>query len=170
MQRSALLLTCVLLAVGPASAKVASIEFSDLVEASELIGVGEVTAVRKTIFGKRIAKAEIVESWKGAASTIEFLASPTWICDITGASVGEKLVLFLARTKKGRDRFEILWAGRGGMPLRETETGVVVDFWPEVLFPDDATTLDGPEPDFAFIRSIRLADLRAMVEESSGPP
>lgn len=162
---SALILTCWLLAT-PSFAKVAQVELSELVAASDLIGVGRVTAVRRTILGKRVARAQIVENWKGVSSEVEFLASPTWICDITTASVGDTLVFFLARAR-GR-RYEVLHAGRGLMPVRETTAGPVADFWPDVQLPAEVATLDGPDLEADFIRSVALDVLRSLVGVGQG--
>ncbi len=142
-------------------ASVAHIELAELVEASDLVGVGEVTGVRRTLLGRRIARLQVVENWKGAATEVEFVASPSWICDITTASVGDTLVFFLARGR-GR-RYEVLHAGRGLMPVRETTAGPVADFWPDAQLPDDVATLDGPDIEVDFIRSVALDALRSLV-------
>jgi hypothetical protein len=160
--RALLLLGCVLSTAAPVVAKVAAVDLAAMVEASDLIGLAEVTAVRRTLLGKRVAKAEFIENWKGRAATAEFVASPSWACDIAEATVGETVVLFLARLRE-RDRHQIVVAGRGRMPVRDATVGRLADVWPEVLLPEDTPTYDGPEPEYRFIRSIRLRDLEALV-------
>src|SRR5688572_17287547 len=86
-----------------AFAKVASISFEQLVQNSDIIVVAKVESVSHPLIGKRYAKAKVMEVWKGTQTErVEFLASPTWTCDISEAKKGETVLLFL--TKGGESR------------------------------------------------------------------
>ena len=90
----AILFTC--LAATETFAKVAAISFDELVQRSDIIGVAKVETVTRPLIGKRYAEAKMTEVWKGTQTErVEFLASPTWTCDISDAKKGEAVLLFL---------------------------------------------------------------------------
>jgi hypothetical protein len=151
-----------LLAASALFAKVASIRFEELVESSDLIVVAEVDSVNRSLL-KRYAQARVTEVWKGAeTASVEFLASPTWTCDISAAIEGERVVLFLTQGKRPGS-YTIAYSGRGRMPLRTVDGVVYATFWPDVILPEGTPTIDGPEPEWSFIRSIEVAALRSLV-------
>lgn len=146
------------------AARVASIEFSNLVASSEMIVVAKVESVSSPLIGKKYAKARVTEVWKGTKTeTIQFLASPTWTCDISEAKKGETVLLFLTKSEKSRS-YAIAHSGRGRLPLRTVTGKNYAAFWPDVILPKDIATIDGPEPKWDFIRSVELDALRKLVK------
>lgn len=144
----------------PASAKVATISLEQLTIRSELIVIAEVTAIEECA-GVRIARVGTVTSIKGMAPTnIAFVAESTWTCDISSASIGERVLLYLRPVGRGefvtmngqdlsaaRDRssdrgitlFALTHAGRGRIPLQHirrrwvAKTRTVAEKLPELL-------------------------------------
>lgn len=155
-----------LLTVSQSFAKVASIQFPDLVANSDLIVVAKVESVSSRLLGKKYAKARIAEIWKGAKmERVEFLASPTWMCDISEAKKGETVLLFL--TKGGESRsYVTAHSGRGRLPLRTVDGKSYATFWRDVILPKGTPTIDGPEPKWSFIRSVELSLLRDLVKKA----
>lgn len=140
--------------------------FDDLAKGSDIIVVAKIQSVRKPIFGKHYAKAKVIEVWKGKQTeTVEFLASPTWTCDISEAKEGETVLLFLVKSDKSRS-YVIARSGRGRMPLRDVNDKTYATFWPEVILPADTSTVDGPEPRWKFIRSVEVTTLRDLVKKA----
>lgn len=98
----------------------ARISVEKLIATAEIIVLARFTDVRSAGVNpriERIATAEILATWKGRPSgtRIDYVASPGWFaCDISGARVGESVLLFL--TKSG-DGYHIAHFGRGSMPL-----------------------------------------------------
>ena len=136
------------------TAKVAAIQFSNLVARSELIVVAKVEWVSSPLIGKQYAKARVTEIWKGTRTdTVEFLASPTWTCDISEAKKGETVLLFLTKSDKSRS-YTIALSGRGRLPLRTVGGKSYATVWPDIRFPKDTPTIDGPEPQWDFIRLV----------------
>src|SRR5688572_22763320 len=99
MMRTLIFVVCLaMIGVSPLRAKVASIEFSNLVATSELIVIAKVESVSSPLIGKKYAKASVTEVWKGAPiKHVRFLASPTWTCDISEARKDETVLLFLTK-------------------------------------------------------------------------
>ncbi len=132
----------------PASAKVASIDFADLVKESPVIAVVKVDAVVK-IAGVRVARAEVLTAYAGVAAgdRLAFLAEPAWTCDASWAYQDEVALVFLApmpdemhwmfrgkpthlraaiasaRAFKSLTAYQIAHSGRGRLVV-ETENGV----------------------------------------------
>lgn len=156
-------LTLLLLAA-PLSAKVGSLSLAEMADASEVIVLAKVDSV-SWLPWKRYATATIEEVWKGKETrTVEFLASPTWTCDVSEAVKGERVVLFLTHDPESRS-YAIAHAGRGRMPLRTVGGKAYATFWPEVDLPEGTPTIDGPEPEWDFIRSIEVETLRNLVRK-----
>ena len=104
--------------------------------------------------------------WKGTnTATVEFLASPTWTCDISEAKKGETVLLFLTKSGKSRS-YAIAHSGRGRLPLRTVAGKSYATFWPGVILPKDIPTIDGPEPKWDFIRSVEVTLLRDLVKKA----
>lgn len=151
--------------VTQAFAKVAPVSFEHLVQRSDLIVIAKVESVSQPLIGKRYAKAKVTEVWKGAQTErVEFLASPTWTCDISEAKKGETVLLFL--TKGGESRsYAIAHSGRGRMPMRTVASKSYATFWPDIRLPKDTPTIEGSEPQWDFIRSVEVATLRELVKQ-----
>ena len=147
-------------------AKVAAISLDELVQGSDVIAVAKVESVSKPLVGKHYAKARVMEVWKGSETNkVEFLASPTWTCDISEAKTGETVLLFLAKSGKARS-YIIAHSGRGRMPLRIVANKSYATLWQDVRLPKDTPTIDGPEPKWDFIRSVEVTILRDLVKKT----
>jgi hypothetical protein len=163
-----LLAFAVLLSASSAFAKVGYSQLSNLVSECDLVVVAKVEKVNHPIIGKRHAKASVVEVWKGApTASVEFLAEPTWTCDISDAKKGETVVLFLYKEEKS-SRYEIMHSGRGRMPQRNIDGKTYADYWTDVRFPEGTPTIDGPDKEQSWIRSIEVSTLKALVKSMEG--
>ncbi|MBI5211163.1 MAG: hypothetical protein HY927_14420 [Elusimicrobia bacterium] len=162
---------------------VAKLPLKEMVKTSDLIVVAQVRSVTIAKASPPLnpleisreeenhASARVLEVWKGnPPETVIFLASPTWTCDISDAVLGEKAVLFLK--SRGPQLFQIELAGRGRMPLRIVDGVCYATIWHNVIIPSNVPMIDGPDPHFKFIRSIKLNYLKRMVlgkQESPAP-
>lgn len=154
------------IATSHAFARVGSIALNELPRESEIILVAKVKSVTQPLIGRRYAKAEVVEVWKGdQKERVEFLASPTWTCDVSEARKGETVLLFLIKGGKSRS-FTIAHSGRGRMPLRTVNGKEFVTFWPDIRLPKGTPTIDGPRPEWEFFRSVEIAIIRDLVNKA----
>ena len=79
--------------------KVAPTTLKELTVSADLIVVGKVTKVT-SVKGLRVAEVQVTTTLKGQSpNTIYYLAQPTWICDTTGATVGEETLFFFTKYK-----------------------------------------------------------------------
>lgn len=172
-------LAALALALQPiASAKVARAPLEELIQSADLIVIGTDSAIERR--GKwNIARFQVEEVLKGQAPTkIQYLASPTWTCDITSAKQGERALLLLTlpgrgriappRSHRGSTVYQILFSGRGRMPIDEVDGDLQVTVWTvDVVLPADMPTSEGPEPQFDFIRRVPLTAIRQTIEQQS---
>jgi len=136
------------------------------VQHSDIIVIAKVESVTRPLIGKRYAKAKVAEVWKGTQTErVEFLASPTWTCDISEAKNGETVLLFLIKSEESRS-YAIAHSGRGRMPLRTVNSKRYATFWPDVRLPKGTPTIDGPESKWDFIRSVDVEMLRNLVKKT----
>jgi hypothetical protein len=153
----------VLLLAESATAKVAPASLVDLVQRSEFIGIVRVDRVSRRIplLKRRRASATILQSWKGQREgVVSFIAQPTWICDSSAAKQGEEAVVFVEGDR-------LVLAGQGRMPIFSRGGRRLAAIWPGVHLPGDLVTEEGPEPQYGFIRGVRLDDLAAAVAASA---
>jgi hypothetical protein len=161
--------------VGPPVFKVPVATLGDLTDRAKIIVVGEVTAVNgdwRSAPGElyRVADVRVTKVLKGPADLrqIRYVAQGTWTCDITGGEVGERGVYFLSESKLGAAAglvYSIAHSGRGRMELRTIEGEVFATVWSgDVLLPKSIRTVDGPEPQYTFIRSVPLGELQEAIE------
>jgi hypothetical protein len=165
------------LALSPSSvrASVGTITLKELVDGTDLIVLATVTKVEdgpanlklgEDVFPPiKIATARVLEAWKGnTGHEVRYLASSTWICDISDAKVGERVVLFLMRPKDWPKAWPfrvIAHAGMGRMPIRDVEGKAFATIWTEhVRLPKGVMTIPGPATKYEFIRSVELSQLR----------
>jgi hypothetical protein len=105
------------------------VSLAKLASESELIVVARVIAVEdgpareshdtRDFPPLKIAKAQIIETWKGKAQReVRYIASPCWVCDISDAVMDEKVLLFLT-SRTDSPPLGIVHSGRGRMPTRE---------------------------------------------------
>jgi hypothetical protein len=155
---------------------VAPMSLKELVDASDLIVLAAETKLEdgpthlklgedEVRFPIKIATARVLEVWKGnAVREVRYLASPSWICDISDAKVGERVVLFLVKPKDLPFRV-IAHSGRGRMPLRDVKGKSYATIWADdVRLPKGVVTISGAETKYEFIRSIDLSLLRSTVK------
>jgi len=169
--RLSLLPVVLAFSLATAFAKVAPVPFNQLVRQSSVIVLARVESVKPRLLrplGDRYARARVIEVWKGPANLakIEFLASPTWTCDIADAQVGETAVLFLQWDAR-ENRYNIAHSGRGRMAIREITGTQLATIWRDVRLPEGTATEAGPEPQFDFIRSIAVPVLKKLVVEAT---
>lgn len=133
-----------------AQADVREVTLGNLATRSDLIVVARVVAVQDApkegqeagsdLGPLRVARAQVIENWKGATvREVQFVASPTWMCDTSSAEVGELVVLFLEKTK-GSEYLSIAHAGRGRMPLRVVGSKMYARLSEDVILPDGTPT------------------------------
>ena len=155
---------CIVLFGAPASAKVAAVPLEELVTGSDEIVVATVTEVssESTSGPRTYASAVVARTIKGSLQgSFNFLASPTWTCDISDAVKGETVLLFLKQ--QSDHSFIIQHSGRGRMPLRVVGGRTYVTLWNDVRLPGDAPTVAGPDPRYDFIVSVELSYMKAMI-------
>jgi len=165
-------------------AKVGQISFDDLIDNSHCIVVGRTIEVIE-IDSVKVAKIYIEKRIKTVTSydTIFMLAQPTWTCDISEATKGERCLFFLSNAIPGRQLsgkenpvyllgacpftqnkidtyfnkgtfFQIAHAGRGSMPFRKYKNIEYVTLWTaDIDLPEKIHTIRGPEKEYDFIRS-----------------
>jgi hypothetical protein len=147
-------------------AKLAPIWLKELIAISDVIVVAEVESVSRPLIGKRYAKARVIQVLKGKESgAIEFLASARGIEDVSDAKKGEIDLLFLTRIPQSQS-YTITFAGRGRMPLRVVAGKTYLTLWPDVVLPEGTTTIEGPDPQWRFIRSVEMARIRDFIEKT----
>jgi len=153
---------CGLALAFPLDAWVASRSLEELITRSELIVVAKVEKVSDATAGKRDAKANVTEVWKGSrVETVEFLASPMWACDVSDAKEGETAVLFLIKGKASRS-YQIAHSGRGRMPQRTVGGRPSAELYGDLRLPDGITTLTSEGN--AWVRCVDVPTLKAIVE------
>jgi hypothetical protein len=113
---------------------------------------------------------------------VVYLATGTWTCDITTAELGERVLLFLSKEEgsklivpelraevaaqfPGSTTANILWSGRGRMPVDVRNEGEFATYWEgDVILPEDFPSVAGPEPEYDFIRSARVSDFAQRIQ------
>jgi hypothetical protein len=76
-------------------AAVADVAFAQLVDGSSIIAVGTVVDVFE-VQGLKVGRIQLDRVLKGTATgNVLFLNQSTWMCDITGADIGERALWFL---------------------------------------------------------------------------
>jgi hypothetical protein len=159
-------------------AEVAKITLSKLIDSCDLIVVARETKVedgpatvnieKGAESPVKVATARSVEVWKGKTGhEVRYIASPTWTCDISEAKVGEPVVLFLRKSKTAPFTL-IAHSGRGRMPIREVNGKRQATIWViDVELPRGVATIPGPEPEYRFIRSVDVDDLKQAVSQAA---
>lgn len=185
-----------------AKAEVRDIAFTELAMESDLIVVAKVSKVEDAptdlkaaaedegVATLKVATAEVIETWKGEpVREVRYFASSTWMCDLTGAEKGERVVLFLEKRnfmRRNEPRLmSIAHAGRGRWTLRDVGGKACASISPEVILPEGTSTISdkttarlvtrGSDPDkdakpLEFTctgKYIELATLRELVRAST---
>jgi hypothetical protein len=164
--KSIFLFFLLLLTVSQLYAKLAAIWLKQLIALSDVIVVAEVQSVSRPLIGKRYARARVIQVLKGKESgVIKFLASARGIEDVSDAKKGEIDLLFLTRMPESQS-YTVTFAGRGRMPLRVVAGKAYLTLWPDVHLPEGTPTIEGPDPQWRFIRSVEMATIRELVEKT----
>jgi hypothetical protein len=150
-----------------ASARVGSMPFDHLVVYSEFIVLAKVTELLPASGSDNdvvFATASVQRTFKGSLSGSFLLrASPGVICDSSMAIKDETALFFLNRGDDGI--YYIQFAGRGRMPLRQVDGKTYVSLWREVVLPEDAPAIAGPDAQYSFISSVELPYLEALIRK-----
>jgi hypothetical protein len=132
-------------------AAVAEIALSDLAKGSDIIIVARVVKVENgpaelkstdpRMPALQVARALVIENWKGkSVREVRYIASPTQICDVASAQVGEQVVLFLEK-RADSEMMNIAHVGRGRMELRVVGTKMYGALSSKVILPKGTPTL-----------------------------
>jgi hypothetical protein len=145
--------------------KVRTIPIALMAQESDLIIEASVTEVVAGADGTRVAKCKPTANWKGQASdVVEFLASPTWTCDISTAEAGERVLLFLKVGESGQ--LYIYHSGRGRMPLREFEEHSYATFFGDITFPEKTVKVFDEHVRSLYNQGVELGELKRLVAEA----
>ena len=143
-----------------AEAKVAPIEFRDMIEKADMIVIGTVDSVGPVKGEPSRAHLKIIEVLKGkSGEQIDVYVNKTWTCDASKATRGERILLFTAKDSR-TGRYRIYRAGRGRMPIVTVNGTDYATLWRDVLMPSSIRITDGSEPRSNPNRQVDLADLK----------
>jgi hypothetical protein len=176
---------------------IGSITLNALTANSDIIVLGKVLRLLP-IKGLNIAEVRVLKQLKGdSSSSIYFLNTSTWTCDITGADSGEVDVFFLAaydfsdspkdsdvvaqsmdfeepigfkqrvRSLAGDKFFRVLHAGRGQMPLRNVNGVDYATVWVSDVILPKGITTI-PGPDAEYSDFIRSVALTDLIAAIEG--
>jgi hypothetical protein len=141
-------------------------DLTGLANESELVVLGTVREV-KGLPGYWLATIDIEEVLKGPMAKAVMLQAGGTADDITSATVGERLLLFLQRGVLGNTEVrQVAWRGRGRMVVTSGDNGLIVRVPAEVRVPATVATLKTP------IRAdgsadVTLKDLREVVRSTA---
>ena len=143
--RGTICVCCLLICAPRVHAMIIPPRIAELAEASEMIVLAKVKSVNGWAFARnRRATATVIETWKGPKTEIvEYRVSPTFACDISDAKRHETVLLFLAKDEKAH--WEIVWSGRGRMPLRMVNGKEYLTHFGDVIFPTETVSITTPE-------------------------
>jgi hypothetical protein len=154
-----------LMLLSSASARISSSPIAELIASSDEIVIAKVLELLPTSSAKGdlvYASASVEKTLKGKLSgSFMFVASAGWVCDTSGAIKDERALFFLGHADSGM--YYIQMAGRGRMPFRQVDGKTYVTLWNEVLLPEDAPLIAGPDARYAFIRSVELGHIEGLI-------
>ena len=139
---------------------------SELVKDSDHVVVAVVRAVQRRERNWE-AMADVHEVWKGPiTSVVTYNVTPTFRCDMSGAVVGEEVVLFLAREDADGDP-RIAHFGRGRFPIQHRDGVRFAACWCEIVMPPDLERI--PVPRLPVVGSaVDLETLKTLVAREVG--
>ncbi len=125
MRRSEMFRTVAVAAIALALAdsaqtKVGPMSLDEMIDASVFVGVVEVREVSRSfpLVWRQAAEANVLDEWVGSdEKVVKYLASPTWMCDTSSATVGERVLLFLVVADTIFDSQQIAHSGRGRLNI-----------------------------------------------------
>ncbi len=112
----------------------------------------------------KVATAEVLETWKGdPVKEVRYIATPTQPCDTASAEKGERVVLFLERSKDSPDLIAHIGCGRMLIEnVEDRKYAVVPD---EVKLPGGMPTISRKPTE----RAVELDALRTLVKQAVQP-
>ena len=124
--KPSLIATLVLFAACTAQGKAGESTLEELFDEAEYVAVVTVTQIKSITIGEKpykLATAKVDRIFKGdAAETLQYIASPSWTCDVSHAEIGEKSILFLDhRGRASTTRLSIMNSGAGRLIYDEYE-------------------------------------------------
>ena len=135
--------------VSDCPAKVAQTTLKQLTERADIVVVGKVTRVIK-IKGIQVAEVEVASTLKGLHYPyLYYLAQPTWICDTTGATVGEETLFFFNQyvfDPKPASMAFVKPSGSEGDYTVESDTISIGEYKEPPGFREEVTALSGTAP------------------------
>ena len=184
LKRIALLTIAILTFATPCFADAGSMTLEDMVRRSKYIVLGKVSKV-KMVDGVKLAELEVLRTLKGdPGSKLYYWASPTWMCDISNATLNEEGIFFLwdpevknASTQhlrflrrahsftQGATIHLLQHSGRGRVRPRYMD-GVgylYVHKYSDVIFPSSIEIVGRPEPKDPDLGIVRLDDVLAFI-------
>jgi len=163
--RSIILCLLGVLMLSSASARISSSPIEELIARSDEIVIAKVTELLPTSSTQGdlvYASASVEKTLKGKLSgSFMFVASADWVCDTSGAIKDETALFFLGHADNGM--YYIQMAGRGRMPFRQVDGKTYVTLWDDVLLPEDAPLIPGPDARSTFIRSVELGYIEGLI-------
>jgi hypothetical protein len=127
--------------------KVVPTTLKELTAHAELIVVGKVARVT-SVKGLRVAEVRVTATVKGESPrTIYYLAQPTWVCDTSGATVGEETLFFFSKYKFDPNPASMAYAkptGSAGTYTIQDGATPIGAFKEPIGFREQITALVGP--------------------------
>ena len=139
-----------------------------LTRTANLIVVAQVENVTKK-GDVRIATARVIDVWKGrSAGIVQFRASKSWRCDVSEATPGEVVVLFLAGDAQAVVT-AIAYSGIGRLPVNKAEGKQTVMLYGSLF--TKALKQEAGVSRKTFSGHVTLAMLKRHVQQiTQGPP
>ena len=155
------------LQITTAEAKVKALKLQEVVKDADFIGIVEVTSIMMAQKGRRVATAKVVALWKGnVTETVQFLAEPTWECDVSDAKAGERIVLFASKGSGNKSVSEIAHSGRGRMPITDKGEKTVCLCSYDIILPKGSRGPESPNIGESATTLVTVEELKRLVEQS----
>lgn len=187
-RRVFLMLILTLAAASPCFADAGTMKLKDMARRSEFILMGRVSRI-KFVDGVKLAEIEVVRTLKGnpRVTRLYYWASPTWVCDVSDAEVGEEGLYFLWNLDKrlsqpnqahlrflekarnftqGATVHLLVHSGRGRFKPKyiDGEGYLYVHKYGDVIFPSSIKVVQRPDPEDTDLGLVRLEDVFSYIE------
>ena len=186
-KRIALLIIALFIFATPCFADAGSMTLEDMVQRSKYIVLGKVSKV-KIVDDVKLAELEVLRTLKGDPSSnkLYYWASPTWMCDVSDATLNETAIYFLwdpevSNANKHHLRFLrrahpftqgapiylLQHSGRGRLRPRYMDGAgyLYVHKYSDVIFPSSIEIVRRPEPKDPDLGMVRLDDVLAFITD-----
>ena len=186
MLRQIALLAIVLVFASPCFADAGTMKLEDMIVRSQFIVQGKVSNV-KVVDGKKLAELEVVRTLKGdpGVKKLFYWACPTWVCDVSGATLNEEGIYFLFDLSKevpenkfytrflkraypftkGATIYMLQHSGRGRLRTKYIDGAgyLYVHKFSDVVFPASIEIARRPEPKDPDLGMVRLEDVLSFI-------